>query len=271
MTTISEFLTYPFIQRALFASLMVGILCPFVGNFVLLRRMSFFSDAISHSAFAGLAAGALLGVDLSISSMVVAIMIALMIAFMSEKSGLSHDTVIGVAFSGAIATGMLILGMLKGYRAEVFNYLFGDILAVSKTDLVLLMAVSVLTIALIIVFLKPLLQLTFNRDLARVDGINVRLFEYMLFVIIAIVVTVSLKIVGLILVTSMLIVPAASARNMAKSMKGLLALSCLFGMISGITGMLGSLYLNTSSGPTIVLCSIGIFFITLFAGPRMNN
>ncbi|HDH05533.1 MAG TPA: metal ABC transporter permease [Nitrospirae bacterium] len=268
MSMISEFLSYPFIRRALLASVMVGILCPFVGNFVVLRRMSFFADAISHSAFAGIAAGAILGIDLSVSSVVVAILIALLIAFLSEKTSLSHDTVIGVAFSGAIATGMLIIGALKGYRADLFAFLFGDILAITNSDLLLIFVVSILTVAILLIFLKPFLQITFNSDLARVEGINVRFFEYLLFLIIAIVITVSLKIVGIILVTSLLIVPAASAKNLASSMKHLFVLSSLFGVISGITGLALSVYLNTSSGPTIVLVSIGIFFLTMLKRAR---
>ena len=260
---ISEILTYPFLQRALLASVMVGVLCPFVGNFVVLRRMSFFSDAISHSAFAGIAVGAVLGIDLSLSAVAVALIIALFIAFLSDKTTLSHDTVIGVAFSGAIATGMLVLGMMKGYRADIFSYLFGDILAITVQDLLLIFVVGLLTIATLVAFLKPFLQITFNRDLARVEGINVRFFEYLLFLIIATVVTVSLKIIGIILVTSLLIVPAAAAKNLASSMRNLFMLSCFFGLISGTVGLVASFYLNTSSGPTIVLVSIVIFFLTL--------
>jgi len=259
----SEFLSYPFIQRAFLASLLVGILCPFVGNFVVLRRMSFFSDAISHSAFAGIAVGALLGIDLTLSSLIVSLLVSLLIAFLSEKTTLSHDTVIGIAFSGAIASGMLVLGMLKGYRADVFTFLFGDILAITDTDLLLLLIVSVLSVTFLLFFSKPFLQITFNSDLARVEGINVRLFEYLLFFIIAVVVTVSLKIIGIILVTSLLIVPAAAAKNVASSMKHLFNLSCVFGLVSGTVGLIASVYLNTASGPTIVLVSIGIFFLTM--------
>ncbi len=263
MNTISDLLTYPFIQRALAASIMVGILCPFVGNFVVLRRMSFFADAISHSAFAGIAVGALLGIDLSISSIAVAVLIALFIAFLSEKTTLSHDTVIGVAFSAAIASGMLIIGMLKGYRVDLFTYLFGDILAITSTDLLLLLVITILTIATFLFFLKPFLQITFNSDLARIEGIHVRFFEYLLFFLIAVVITVSLKIVGIILVTSLLIVPAAAAKNIASSIGRLFVLSSVFGLVSGISGLILSIYFNTSSGPTIVLVSIGIFFLTL--------
>jgi ABC-type Mn2+/Zn2+ transport system permease subunit len=270
MNMINEFLTYPFIQRALIASIMVGIICPFIGNFVVLRRMSFFSDAISHSAFAGIAVGALLGIDLSLSSVAVAVLIALLVAFLSEKTTLSHDTVIGVAFSGAIASGMLVMGMLKGYRVDLFTFLFGDILAITQTDILLLFIISVLAVTTFLYFLKPLLQITFNGDLARVEGVNVRFFEYMLFFMIAVVITVSLKIVGMILVTSLMIVPAAAAKNIASSMKQLFMFSSVFGLVSGVAGLLGSLYLNTASGPTIVLAGIVIFFITMFVGRKKN-
>jgi ABC-type Mn2+/Zn2+ transport system permease subunit len=268
MNTISEFLAYPFIQRALLASVMVGVLCPFVGNFVILRRMSFFSDAISHAAFAGIAVGALLGMDLSLSSVLFAILIALLIAFLSEKTTLSHDTVIGIAFSGAIATGMLIIGMMKKFRGDIFTFLFGDILAITSTDLLLIFFFTLLTVAILLFFMKPLLYITFNRDLARVEGINVRFFEYLMFMIIAVVITVSLKIMGIILVTSLLIVPAASAKNLASNMKGLFILSCVFGVASGMLGLTASVYLNTSSGPTIVLISIWIFFMTMLKRSR---
>jgi len=263
METIKEFLSYPFMQRALFASIMVGVLCPFVGNFVILRRMSFFSDAISHSAFAGLAAGMLLGIDLSLSSLAISILIALFIAFLSEKTTLSHDTIIGIAFSAAIAGGMFVIGIIKGYRADVFAFLFGDILTVNKTDLSLIIIVGMLTIAVFMVFLKSFLQITFNRDMAQVEGINVRFFEYLLFLIIALVITVSLKIIGIILVTSLLIVPSASAKNIASNMRQLFSLSCIFGVVSGVSGLIASIYLNTPSGPTIVLVSIGIFLLTM--------
>jgi ABC-type Mn2+/Zn2+ transport system permease subunit len=263
MTMISEFMAYPFIQRALIASVMVGILCPFVGNFVVLRKMSFFSDAISHSAFAGIAVGALLGIDLSLSSIVIAVIISFIIAYLSEKTSLSHDTIIGVAFSGAIASGMLIMGMMKGYRADLYSYLFGDILAISRADLFIILSVGVLTVVTMLAFLKSFLQITFNRELAQVEGINVRFFEYLLFFIIAIVVTVSLKIIGIILVTSLIIVPAAAAKNVAANMRQLFSYSSFFGVISGILGLAGSVYLDTASGPTIVLVSIGIFILTL--------
>ncbi len=271
MTMINDFLSYAFIQRAMIASVMVGIICPFAGNFVVLRRMSFFADAISHSAFAGIAAGVLMGLDLSFSSVAVALLISAVIAYLSEKTELSHDTVIGVAFSGAIASGMLIIGMLKGYRADLFAFLFGDILAITDSDIVMISVVGVLSVLILIIFIKPFLQITFNRDLARVEGVRVRMFEYLLFMIIAVIITVSLKVVGIILVTSLLIVPAASAKNVASSMRRMFCLSSIFGVVSGAAGLVLSISLDTSSGPTIVLVSIAVFFLTLLIRSRTSS
>ncbi|MBI4825689.1 MAG: metal ABC transporter permease [Nitrospirae bacterium] len=263
MNIISDILTYPFMQRALIASVVVGILCSYAGCFVVMRRMAFFSDAIAHAAFAGIAAGMLLDIDFSISSVAVAILIAFLIAYLSEKTTLSNDTAIGIGFSAAIASGMLIIGMLDGYRGDLFGFLFGDILTISNNDLLLLSAVGVIVLSTLVIFMKPLLQIAFNKDIARVEGTKVRFFEYLLFFVIALVVTVSLKIVGIILVTSLLIVPAASAKNLATNMRQLFGLSITFGVISGIAGLMASVHFNSPSGPTIVLVSIGIFFLTL--------
>jgi zinc transport system permease protein len=264
MTMINDILTYTFIQKALIASVIVGALCSYVGCFVVMRRMAFFSDAIAHAAFAGIAAGMLLKIDFSITSIAVAILIALFIAYLSEKTTLSHDTTIGIGFSAAIAAGMLIIGMLEGYRGDLFGFLFGDILTISKRDIVLISGVGLAALSTLAFCFKPLLQIAFNKDLARVEGINVRFFEYLIFLVIALVVTVSLKIVGIILVTSLLIVPAASAKNLASNMRQLFGLSMIFGVFSGIVGLMLSIHFNSPSGPTIVLVSIGIFFLTLF-------
>lgn len=263
MSMISDLITYPFMQRALAASVVVGILCSYTGCFVVMRRMAFFSDAIAHAAFAGIAAGMLLNIDFSISSVVVAILIAFFIAFLSEKTALSHDTAIGIGFSAAIASGMMIIGMLEGYRGDLFAFLFGDILTISNKDILLLSGVGLIVLSTLVFFFKPLLQIAFNKELAKVEGINVRFFEYLIFFVIALVVTVSLKMVGIILVTSLLIVPAASAKNLASNIRQLFLFSIVFGVISGIAGLTASVYFNSPSGPTIVLVSIGIFFLTL--------
>ncbi len=250
------------------ASVIVGILCSYAGCFVVMRRMAFFSDAIAHAAFAGIAAGMLFHINFSISSVAVAIVIALLIAYLSEKTTLSHDTAIGIGFSAAIAMGMLIIGMLEGYRGDLFSFLFGDILTISRQDIFLISGVGVAALSILAFCFKPLLQIAFNKDLARVEGINVRFFEYLIFLIIALVVTVSLKIVGIILVTSLLIVPAASAKNLASNMRQLFGLSILFGVVSGVAGLSASVHFNSPSGPTIVLVSIGIFFLTLLKRSR---
>src|SRR5437016_5129995 len=164
-------LEFPFMQRALAAGLLMGALCPLLGVFVVIRRMSFFGDAIAHSAFTGIALGLLLGVDPSLAAVGFAILVALGMGYLQAKSRIPSDTIIGVFFSGAAALGILLIGLLQGYRTNLFSYLFGDILTIGWRDLGiaagLLLGVGVVLSAL----RRPLLQVALNRDMAAVQGV----------------------------------------------------------------------------------------------------
>lgn len=261
-------LEYPFMQRALIVSLMMGTLCPLLGVFVVIRRMSFFGDAIAHSAFTGIALGLLLGVDPSLSSVGFAVLIALGMGVLQARSAIPSDTIIGVFFAGAAALGILLIGLLQGYRTNLFAYLFGDVLTVSRTDLavagVLLGGVA-LTVALL---RRPLLQVALNRDLAAVHGTRVAAMEYTLMVLLAVTVAVSIKLVGIILVTALLIIPAAAARNVSRSIRQVFAYALAAGVISSVLGLLGSYQLGTASGPTIVMVSVVLFIASLVGVER---
>lgn len=256
-------LEYPFMQRALAAGLLMGVLCPLLGVFVVIRRMSFFGDAIAHSAFTGIALGLLLGVDPSLGAVGFAIVIALGMGYLQARSKIPSDTIIGVFFAGAAALGILLIGLLQGYRTDLFAYLFGDILTIGWRDLAiaagLLLGVGIVLSAL----RRPLLQVALNRDMAAVQGVPVAAMEYALMVLLAITVAVSIKLVGIILVTALLIIPAAAARNVSRSMRQMFAFSVAFGMFSVVLGLIGSYSLNTASGPTIVLASILVFAASL--------
>ena len=256
-------LEYPFMQRALAVSLLMGTLCPLLGVFVVIRRMSFFGDAIAHSAFTGIALGLLLGVDPSLSSVAFAVLIALGMGFLQARSAIPSDTIIGVFFSGSAALGILLIGLLQGYRTNLFTYLFGDVLTVGKGDLV---AAAVLLggVALAVVLLRrPLLQVALNRDLAAVHGVRVAAIEYVLMALLAVTVAMSIKLVGIILVTALLIIPAAAARNVSHSIRQVFAYAVGAGIISALLGLFGSYYLDTASGPTIVMVSIVLFVASL--------
>ncbi len=256
-------LEYPFMQRALAAGLMMGILCPLLGVFVVIRRMSFFGDAIAHSAFTGIALGLLIGVDPSLAAVGFAVVVALGMGFLQARSRIPSDTIIGVFFSGAAALGILIIGLLQGYRTNLFGYLFGDILTIGWRELGMVAILLAGVGAVVLSIRRPLLQVALNRDLAAVQGVNVPAMEYALMVLLAVTVAVSIKLIGIILVTALLIIPAAAARNVSRSIRQMFSFAVLFGAMSAIIGLFGSYALNTASGPTIVMASIAIFAASL--------
>lgn len=261
-------LEYPFMQRALAAGLLMGLICPLLGVFVVIRRMSFFGDAIAHSAFTGIAIGLLLGVDPSLSSVGFAILVALGMGFLQARSRIPSDTIIGVFFAGAAALGILLIGLLQGYSTNLFAYLFGDILTIGWRDLAVTGTLLIGVGAVVLGIRRPLMQVALNRDLAAVQGVRVAAMEYSLMVLLAITVSISIKLVGIILVTALLIIPAAAARNVSRSIRQMFGFSLCFGAFSAIAGLLGSYALNTASGPTIVLVSICLFTASLIGSRR---
>ncbi len=260
-------LEYPFMQRALAAGLLMGALCPLLGVFVVIRRMSFFGDAIAHSAFTGIALGLLLGVEPGLAAVVFAIVVALGMGFLQARSRIPSDTIIGVFFSGAAALGILLIGLLQGYRTNLFAYLFGDILTIGWPDLRMTALLLVGVAGVIAALWRPLLQVALNRDLAAVQGVSVPAMEYTLMVLLAVTVAVSIKLVGILLVTALLIIPAAAARNVSGSVRQMCVLAVVFGEVAACAGLFGSYGLNTASGPTIVMASIALFIASL-AGAR---
>ncbi len=262
-TTPAMGLEYPFMQRALAAGLLMGLLCPLLGVFVVIRRMAFFGDAIAHSAFTGIALGLMLGVEPSLSAVAFAVLIALGMGYLQSRSRIPSDTIIGVFFSGSAALGILLIGLLQGYRTDLFAYLFGDILTIGWGDLLATTLLLAGVGAAVTVTRRPLLQVALNRDLAAVQGVPVAAMEYTLMVLLAITVAVSIKIVGIILVTALLIIPAAAARNVSRSIRQMFFLAAIFGEVAALLGLLGSYALNTASGPTIVMASIALFVASL--------
>lgn len=261
-----ELLSFPFMQRALLIGAIVGTLTAFLGVFVTLRRMSFFADAISHSALAGIALGLLLSTDPFATAVAFCILVALGIAYMSERSVLALDTIIAVFFSASIALGILIIGFLVGFRTDLFSFLFGDILAITTTDIVLALLLGLLVALSFLAFFPQFLQISFNRDIALVDGVRVRYLDYVFMLILALVVAISLRIVGVLLVTALMIVPAAAARNVSRSFREMTVVSTVIGFVAAIVGLILAYALNTASGPTMTLTAVLIFALSFPVG-----
>lgn len=259
-----EILELQFMQRALVAGVLMGATLSILGVFVVLRRSAFFGDAVAHFAFAGIALGFLFSVNPIVAAVAVSFILALGMGYLQNRApAQALDTIIGIFFSGAAALGIFIIGLLKGYRVDLFQFLFGDIIAISRQDVVSATIIMIVVLGILWMNWKQLFRITFNRELALVSGVNVRIYDYLFLGLLAIVTAVSIKIVGIILVPALLVIPAASAKNISRTFREMLFYSLAFGVLSVLAGIFGSFYLNTASGATVVLTSIVIFALTL--------
>lgn len=255
-------LEFAFMQNALFGILLISPMMGMLGTMAVNNKMAFFSDALGHSALTGIALGVLLGIHNEILSMVAfGIFMALVITRIKGARSASTDTVISVCSSAAIAFGLVILSRGGGF-SSYSRYLIGDVLSITPRDLVLL-GITLAAVTLIWAFLyNKLLLLSVNAELAASRGVRTVLVENIFVVLVAVVVMLSIQWVGILLINSLLILPAAAARNLSRSSKGYLWLSIGIALACGTAGLTAAYYLNTSAGATIVLLCAVVFFLT---------
>lgn len=254
---------YSFMQRALISGFLISTIGAMLGTFVILRRLTFFSDAISHSALAGIALGLLVGLNPFVAAIIFCIAAALWVKRIREVTALSEDVLLGVLFASATAAGVLIIGFLKGIRVDLFQFLFGDILAVGTLDIIFAAFLGIIVVIALLFFLEKLLGISFNPELAMVSQERVRFYDYLFMILLASTIAASIRIVGVILVSSLIIIPASTARNLAQSFKQMLVIAVIVGIISAVGGLISSYYLNTASGPTIVIWAMIFFILSL--------
>lgn len=253
---------YKFMINALIAVLLITPLMGILGTMAVNNKMAFFSDALGHSAFTGIALGVLLGVKNDLISLIAfGVFISLVITRVKNKGNTSSDTVISVFSSTGVAVGLLILSY-GGAFSKYSAYLVGDILSITATEIAgLFLTLSAVVVIWIFIYNK-LLIISVNRELAASRGIKTYFYENVFVVLVAVVVMISIKWVGILLINSLLILPAASARNIAKNSRGYLALSVLISLIGGVAGLFISFYADTSAGATVVTVLAAIFFAT---------
>ncbi len=261
-----ELLSYGFMQRALVAGILVGVLCGVLGFFVVLKRLSFIGVGISHSAFGGIAIGVLCGVEPLIAAAAFASMVAWGIGWLSRKGRLHEDTAIGILFSSAMALGVALISLSRAYQVDLFGYLFGNILAVSASDLWMLAAICVMVLAAVGLLFKELLFLAFDEEVARANGLPVTPLYFLLLTCLALAVVAAIRVVGLILVEALLVIPAAIGYQLARGYRGMLGISASSAVLSGIAGLFLSYFLNIAAGATIVLVLAALFFLALALG-----
>lgn len=262
---------YSFMLRALGAAILVGGLCSTIGVYIVLKRLSFIGAGISHSAFGGVSLGFLLGLNPVAIALPFAVAVAMTIRVVSRKGRVSEDVAIGILFATAMALGVIFIALAPADNVDLFGYLFGSILAVSASDLWLIGILSFAVIGTVILFFKELFFLSFDEELAKVSGLPVEKLYYLLLCLIAVSVVISIKLVGIVLVSALLVVPAATAFQLTRSFKPMMLLSALLGMVSGVVGLIFSYEFDLPSGATIVLTATAIFILSLILSPRARG
>lgn len=253
---------YKFMVNALVAVVLIAPLMGILGTMAVNNKMAFFSDALGHSAFTGIALGVLLGIKNELISLVAfGVFVALVITRVKNKGNTSADTVISVFSSASVALGLLVLSY-GGSFSKYSAYLVGDILSITGKEILCLLITLVAVVVIWVLIYNKLLVISVNPELAASRGIKTSVYENVFVVVVAIVVMISIKWVGILLINSLLILPAAAARNVARNSRQYLAVSVMFSLASSVGGLLISFYADTSAGATIVTVSAIIFFVT---------
>jgi manganese transport system permease protein len=260
---------YEFLQKALFTSVMVGIICGIVGCFIILRGMALMGDAISHAVLPGVAISYMLGISFFFGAVITGVLTAIGIGYVSQNSRIKHDMAIGIMFTSMFAVGIVIITLMKS-SADLYHILFGNVLAVRMSDMWMTLGIGVLVIGLVVLFYKELLVSTFDPTMAQSYGLPNKWIHYALMVVLTMVTVASLQTVGIVLVVAMLITPAATAYLLTNRLSVMIYLAALFGVIASVFGLYFSFTYNLASGATIVLVSALLFAMAFFFSPTQG-
>ena len=257
-----DFMSYDFMKNALLAIVIISPLFAMVGTMIVNNKMSFFSDALGHSAMTGIAIGIVIGItNYSLSMIIFAVIFAVLLNYLKDKSKVSVDTLIGVFSATSIALGLAIMSKYGGV-SKYTSYLIGDILSISINELSILAIIFALVIILWINIFNKLLAVSTNKTLAKTKGINPVIIENIFAILTAIIVMLSIKWIGVLLINALIVIPAAASRNISNNMKSYTLNAILIAILSGILGLILSFVLEIATGPTIVVVSAIIYFIT---------
>lgn len=266
MEQMSEALQFAFIQRALIAGCFMALGCSFLGVFLVLRRFSLIGDGLAHVSFATVAIALLFHAQPMIVSIPLVTLASLAILQLKERAKVYGDAAIGLVSSFGIALGVIIASTGGGFNIDLFSYLFGNILSVSRVEVWITGGISVLVVLVTLLFFHDLFAITFDEDYAQVSGIKVNRVNRVLIILTALIVVLGIKIVGTMLVSSLIILPAITALQVTRSFRTTIAVAGLFATISVIIGIFASYILNFPSGATIVMMNFIFFISTLIMG-----
>ncbi len=253
-----ELLIYPLLI-GVFLTLITGPL----GTFMIWKRMAFFGDTVAHGALLGVAFGVLLSINLTVAIVISAILSAIALAALRFNRTLPTDTLLGLISHGSLALGLMALGLLANQRINLVSLLLGDILTVSGEDLLLIVALTLVGLLVLATYWRPLLMCTIDEDLAKVEGHNTRKLNVILTVLMAVTIAIAVKIVGVLLITALMIIPAATSRLVSKSPEAMALIAALLGATASCVGLIGSGFMAVPAGPAIVSTSLLIFLLVL--------
>ncbi|AYG66532.1 MULTISPECIES: zinc ABC transporter permease subunit ZnuB [unclassified Rhizobium] len=252
-----------FFLRAVVAGVGLALTTGPLGCFIIWRRMAYFGDTISHSALLGVALSLLFQLNLTLSVFAVAALVSILLLFLQRRQALSADALLGILSHATLAIGLVIVAFMSWVRIDLIAFLFGDILAVSQSDIAVIWGGGILVLAAIVWLWRPLLASTVNPELAEAEGLRPERARLLFMLLMAVVIAIAMKIVGILLITALLIIPAATARRFAATPETMAIFASLLGAIAVVGGLFGSLRYDTPSGPSIVVAALVLFIISL--------
>lgn len=258
----------------LLPSLLVGLMLAAIsgplGSFVVWGRMSYFGDTLAHSSLMGMTLGLLLNMQPLLGVLFTTLAVALVLAFSQRQNKLANDTILGIIAHGTLATGLVIASQLSDQRIDLMAFLFGDLLAVGYRDVMWVAGICLLLAGLLGYFWSDLLNTLVSSEIARAEGVSIHRMRLILLIMLALLVAVGMKVVGALLITAMLIIPAAGARRLADTPEKMAGAASLIGLLAVVTGLVTSFYLDTPTGPSIVMCACLLFAASQFK-PESNS
>lgn len=263
-------LQYEFMRNALLAGLLASVACGIIGVYVIVKRIVFISGGIAHASFGGIGLGYLIGINPVLGAMIFTVPSALGMGLITRKTKLPEDTAIGILWAVGMALGIIFIGLSPGYAPDLFSYLFGNILTVPFSDLMLMLALDVVIALVIALFFKEFLAVSFDEEFGRVVGVPVETLYLVLLGLIALTVVVLIRVVGIVLVIALLTIPAALSRRFTHSLAKMMLLSVFFSAIFTFGGLWLSFALNLASGATIILLS-GLTLLATLAFSRRRR
>jgi zinc transport system permease protein len=254
-----------FFIRAIIAGIGVAIVAGPLGSFVVWNRMAFFGDSLAHSALLGVSLAFAFNVHHILGIIISASIFSLIIVCLQKNRSYSSDTLLGIVAHSSLALGLVVISFFDSVRIDLMSFLFGDILATNKTDIIIIYTGLIFSLLVLKKIWRPLLLITINHDMAKVEGVNVQHSRFIFMLLMSLLVALSIKVVGILLVTSLLIIPTAAARRFSLTPEKMAVIASIIGCVSVISGLYTSLKIDTPSGPSIVVCALILFLIsTLF-------